>query len=132
MKIRRLFVYAVAVGAMGGLSLMQAQEQKKGRGQGGGRGGTPEQRIERLEQAVGSLTADQKDKIKAIYEKAAEKMQGLSEDERRQKAMEIMKESSRQVRALLTPDQQKKFDEMMAQARGGREGGGGGRKKQDD
>jgi len=133
MKIRRLFIYAVAFGAMAGTSLLQAQEQKKGRGPGGGRGmSTPEQRLERLEQAVGSLTADQKNKIKAIYEKAAEKMQGLSQEERREKGMEIMQESGRQVRALLTPDQQKKFDEMMAQARGGREGGSGGRKKQDN
>lgn len=131
MKIRKLLLCAAAFGAMASVSVLHAQDQKKGRGEGGGRGmGTPEQRIERLEQAVGSLTAEQKTKIKDIYAKAAEKMQGLSQEERREKGMEIMRESGQAVRAVLTPDQQKKYDEMIAQARGGRDGGGRGKKKE--
>ncbi len=130
MKIRSFLVCAVALGAMAAFSVLNAQDQKKGRGGPGGRGGmmTAEQRIERLEQAVGNLTGDQKAKIKDIYAKAQEKMQGLSQDERREKGMEILRESGQQVRAVLTAEQQKKYDEMMAQMRGGR-GGGGERKR---
>lgn len=130
MKMRKFLLTAVAFGAMASVSLLNAQEEKKGRGQGGGRGfGTPDQRIERLEQAVGSLSADQKTKIKDIYAKASEKMQGLSQEDRREKGMEIMRESGAAVRALLTADQQKKYDEMMAQFGQGRGQGGGERKK---
>ena len=121
MKIRKLLLGAAAIGAMMSVSVLHAQEQKKGRGEGGGRGfGTPEQRIERLEQAVGSLTADQKKKITEIYAKASEKMQAIPQEERREKGMEIMRESGAAVRAVLTADQQKKYDEMMAQGRGSR------------
>jgi Spy/CpxP family protein refolding chaperone len=48
--------------------------------------------------------------------------------------MELMRESGRAVRAVLTEEQQKKYDEMMAQMGQGRggpggSGGSGGRKK---
>ncbi|MEI6463403.1 MAG: hypothetical protein WCQ89_01690 [Verrucomicrobiota bacterium] len=120
MNIRKLFVSAVAVAALSA-SVVQAQE-KKGRG-----AQTPEQQIERLEGAVGSLSADQKAKIKDVYTKAAEKMQAIPQDERREKGAEIMQNSRKEVRALLTADQQKKFDEMPT----GR-GQGGGKKKKDN
>jgi Spy/CpxP family protein refolding chaperone len=123
MNIRKFLVCAVAVGAMASVSVLNAQDQKKG----GGRGmGTPEQRIERLEQGVGSLSAEQKEKIKAIYAKSAEKAQGLSQEERREKGMELMREAGKEVRAVLNAEQQKKYDEMMAQMRQG----GGERRKQ--
>lgn len=130
MKLRKLLVCAIAVGAIASVSVLHAQDQKKGRGGAGGRGGmmSAEQRIERLEEGVGKLTDDQKARIKDIYAKSAEKMQGLSQDERREKGMEILRESGQQVRAVLTAEQQKKYDEMMAQMRGGR-GGGGERKR---
>ena len=128
----RLLRFA-ALAVVAALPLLNAQDAKKGRGPGGGRGMmSAEQRIERLEEAVGKLTDDQKAKIKDVYAKSAEKMQGLSDDERREKGMEIMRESGRAVRAVLTEEQQKKYDEMMAQmaqGRGGPGGGGGGRKK---
>lgn len=127
MNIRKFLLCAVACGAMASVSLLNAQEEKKGRG----RGGMPtvEQRIERLEQAVGSLTDDQKGKIKEIYAKAAEKMQGLSQEERREKMMEIMQESGKEIRAVLTPEQQAKYD-AMPQGRGGQSRQGGKGKKQ--
>lgn len=127
MKIRKFLVCAIAVGAIASLSVLNAQEQKQGRGRGSM--ATPEQRIERLEEAVGKLTDAQKTKIKEIYAKAAEKMQGLSQEERREKGMEIFRESGQQVRAVLTAEQQTKYDEMMAQMRGGRGGSGGERKR---
>ena len=120
MKIRKFLVGAVAIGAMFSTSLLQAQDQKKG-----GRGmPTPEQAIERLDQAVGPLAADQKTKLTAIYAKQAEKMQAIPQEERREKGMEIYQATRKEVRAVLTPEQQKKFDEMP-QGRGQ-----GGKKKE--
>lgn len=120
--VSRLMLVAALSGAFL-TATATAQEQRKGRG------GMmdPEQRIERLEQAVGTLSTEQKAKIKEVYAQSAEKMRNLPEDQRREKMMEVMQESGRQVRAVLTADQQKKYDEMMAQMR---QGGGGERRKQ--
>ncbi len=132
MKIRSLLLRLVALGCIALLPALNAQDAKKGRGAGGGGRGmmSAEQRIERLEEAVGKLTDAQKAKIKDIYAKTSEKMQALSDDERREKGMELMRDSGRAVRAVLTEEQQKKYDEMMAQMGQGRggPGGGGGRK----
>ena len=123
MKLRNLLLSAVAFCALSSTALLQAQE-KKGRGM-----MSPEQQIERIEQAVGSLSAEQKSKIKGIYAKMAEKMQGLSQEERREKGMELFRSVRQEIRAVLTPEQQKKYDEMP-QGRGGQGGDkGGGRKK---
>ncbi len=123
MNLRKLLVVAVAAAAMFSSSLLQAQDQKKGRG--GGMGMT----VERIEQAVGSLSAEQKTKIEAILAKVREQMQGLqgaSQEDRQAKMREIMASSRTEIRAVLTPEQAKKYDEMAAQGRGQ---GGGGRKK---
>ncbi len=120
-SLARLLLVAALAGAFF-TSAASAQEQRKGRG------GMmdPEQRIERLEQAVGTLSAEQKAKIKEVYAQSAEKMRNLPEDQRREKMMEMMQEAGRQVRAVLTAEQQQKYDEMMAQMRQG----GGERRKQ--
>ena len=83
--VSRLLLVAALSGAFLA-SAASAQEQRKGRG------GMmdPEQRIERLEQALGSLSADQKAKIKEVYAQSAEKMRNLPEDQRREKMMEVM------------------------------------------
>ena len=110
MKIRKFLLCVVAVGAMASVSLLNAQDQKKGKG---GRGmPTPEQRIERLETAVGALTDAQKEKIKAIYAKSAEQMQAIPQEERREKMGPIMQAAQKEIRALLTAEQQTKFDAM--------------------
>ncbi len=120
-SLARLLLVAALAGAFF-TSAASAQEQRKGRG------GMmdPEQRIERLEQAVGTLSTEQKTKIKEVYAQSAEKMRNLPEDQRREKMMEMMQEAGRQVRAVLTAEQQQKYDEMMAQMRQG----GGERRKQ--
>ncbi len=82
---------------------------------------TPEQQIERIEQAVGTLTADQKSKITAIIAKGREDMAAAPKEERKEKGMALQKN----IRAVLTPEQQKKFDEMPPMT------GGGGKKKKD-
>ena len=89
---------------------------------------TSDQRVARLDTAVGPLTDDQKTKIKAIYDADAKKRTDLmaSQDpDMRTKMTAMMTDENKQIRALLTPDQQTKFD-AMPQGRGGRGGGGGG------
>ena len=135
----KLLICALTLGVLASTPALRAQDEKAppAEGQGGGKGGkgggrggrgqmSPEQQIARLEEAVGTLTAEQKTKITAVYEKAAKDMQAVPQEERRAKMQEMMAATRKEVRALLTPDQQKKFDDMPAPGRGG---GGGGRKK---
>lgn len=127
MNLRKLVCVAVAAAAMFSTTLLQAQDQKKGRG--GGMGLT----VERIEQAVGSLSSEQKTKIEAVIAKQREQMQALqnaSQEERGAKMREIMQAGRTEIRAVLTPEQQKKFDEMpTGRGQGGGGGGGGGKKR---
>lgn len=122
MKSVKVILSVLALSATAFVTTASAQE-KKGRGQ-----MSTEQRISRLEEAVGSLTADQKAKITAIYEKSAKEMQAIPQDERREKMGPIMMAAAKEVRAVLTADQQAKFDAMPQGGKGGG-GGGGGKKK---
>lgn len=103
MKSLKVLASVLALGLVAAAPMANAQQKKGGQP-------TPEQQVERVEQAVGSLTADQKAKITAIYQKAREKMQGVPKEERKEKMGAMMKETRDEVRAVLTPDQQKKFD----------------------
>jgi hypothetical protein len=78
--------------------------------------------VQRLNEAL-QLSDDQKAKITAIAEKQTEAMQAL-----RAKMQDLQKASHDEIRALLTPDQQKKFDSMPppGPGRGGRRDGGPG------
>jgi periplasmic protein CpxP/Spy len=79
----------------------------------------PEKRTEMLTKHL-SLTSDQQPKVLEILKSEQSQMQSLhsdsslSQEDRRSKAMDIHKSSNDQIRALLTPDQQKKFDEMQS------------------
>ncbi len=97
----------------------------EGGGQGGGARPTVEQMVERLDKAV-TLTAEQKTKVTAIYKEQQTAMQAIPQEERREKGREAMAATQAKVRALLTPEQAKKFDEMPAPGRGGQ---GGDKKK---
>ncbi len=97
-----------------------------GPGGGGGRRGgqTPEARVAQIDEAV-KLTADQKTKITAILTKAAADQQAMApEDRRGPKAQEARTATNKEIRALLTAEQQPKFDAIPAPA--GRGAGGGG------
>lgn len=118
MKSLKVLLSVIALGLVAGAPMANAQQKKGGMP-------TPEQQIERIEQAVGSLTAEQKDKMKAIYGKVGEKMRAVPKEERREKMGAMMKETRDEIRAVLTKEQQKKFDAMGAGERGG------GRKKKD-
>jgi Spy/CpxP family protein refolding chaperone len=68
-----------------------------------------------------NLTPDQVTQVKAIDEDAGKQMRALRDDtstagpDKRAKMMDIHKASQDKIRALLTPDQQTKFDALQAQ-----------------
>jgi periplasmic protein CpxP/Spy len=125
----RVGVVALCSAALSSVPMMA----QGGGGQGGGGGmmaQTSDQRVARLDAAVGPLTDDQKTKIKAIYDADAKKRTDLmaaNDPDAMTKMRAMMTDERTQIRALLTPDQQTKFD-AMPQGRGGRGGGapGGG------
>ena len=116
MKHLKVLLTALALGVAASAPL-QAQEGKKG-------GMSPEQYVERVEQAVGTLTADQKTKIKNIVAKTQDDMKALPKEERKEKAAPLQKKQREDIRAVLNADQKAKFDAMPT-------GGGGGKKKKD-
>jgi protein CpxP len=67
-----------------------------------------------------NLTPDQQTKVQEIFKSEQSQMQSMhgdssmSRDDRHSKMMEIHKASGDQVRAILDPTQQKKWDEMQA------------------
>jgi protein CpxP len=79
----------------------------------------PARRTEMLTKQL-KLTSDQQPKVLDILKGEQSQMESLradsstSQEDRHSKMMEIHKTSDDQIRALLTPDQQKKFDAMQA------------------
>lgn len=98
-----------------------------GPGGGGGRGGGPpsaEAIRDRLVKQLG-LTPDQQAKLEPILQDSRQQMMGLRdlpEQDRRTRGQQIREATRAKIRALLTPDQQAKYDAM---ALGGPAGGGG-------
>ena len=79
----------------------------------------PAKRTEMLTKQLG-LTSDQQRKVLDALKSEQSKMEALhsdsslSQDDRRTKMMDIHKSTNDQVRAILNPDQQKKWDEMQS------------------
>lgn len=107
-----------ALALMASLSTLRAEDGEHKGPRGGGRM-DPEKRIEQIDKAV-TLTADQKTQIRAIYAKTEADLKDLAPEERREKGREILEGTRAQVRALLTADQQAKFDAMPKPPMGGR------------
>ena len=105
MKSIKVLIAAIAIG-VASTSVAQAQE-KKGKQ-------TPEQQIATIEQATGELSADQKKKITDIIAKSNDAMQAVPKEERKEKGGAITKKRTEDIRAVLTADQRKKYDEAMA------------------
>lgn len=83
-----------------------------------------EKRMQQLDENL-KLTAEQKQKIKAIWEKQAAELKDLTPEERRDRRRETLMAIRNEVRGVLTPEQQKKFDSMKHE--GGRPGKGRGK-----
>lgn len=93
---------------------------------GGPRPGGPT--LERLTKAL-DLTDEQKPKVKAILEERDKKLQDfrkdaaqLSREERRTKLQAIHKETTEKLKAVLTEEQFKKFEQMTQRPRRARGG----------
>ncbi len=91
-----------------------APAEHRGRGQ-----FDPTKRTEMLTQRLG-LSSDQQSKVLETLKSEQSQMEALrsdsslSREDRRAKMMDIRKSANDQVRAILNPDQQKKWDEMQA------------------
>lgn len=93
----------------------------------GGKNRSPsvEERVKSIDEAV-KLTDDQKSKIADLLKKQQESAQALRKDEslskedRRAKTGALMKDTQTAIRALLTPEQQAKFDAMPHPGHGGK------------
>jgi Spy/CpxP family protein refolding chaperone len=128
----KVLISVLALGVMASAPMLRAQEDKaapaEGKKGGGGRGGMLT--VERIEEVVGALSADQKTKIAALLAKSQKDMEAIPQEERREKGREIMTTLRKDVAALLTAEQKAKFDAMPQGGRGPGGGGGGGKKKQ--
>jgi periplasmic protein CpxP/Spy len=136
MTMFRRHILRVAIMAIGGTALsvvpMTAQEpsgppppppqSQAGSDHGGPRGMRGNQ-VEFLTKKL-NLTPDQVTQVKAIDEDTGKQMKALREDtsvaqqDKRAKMMDIHKASQGKIRALLTPDQQTKFDALETEMRG--------------
>lgn len=89
----------------------------------------PEERLKVMTEKL-SLTAEQQEKVKAIYEKYGPQMkefmskgrENLTEQDRT-KMRELMKSQNDEIDAILTPEQQEKMKEMRQKGPGGPKGG---------
>jgi Spy/CpxP family protein refolding chaperone len=83
---------------------------------------TVENRLEEMSKEL-NLTDDQKAKLKPILEDEKQQMQtihndtSLSHDQKMAKAKEIREAHNSQISTILTPDQQKKGEEMKKKAK---------------
>jgi Spy/CpxP family protein refolding chaperone len=130
----KVLISVLALGVMASAPMLRAQEEKAPPAEGGKKGGggkgrgqmSPEQRVAAIETAVGTLTAEQKTKITAILEKSQKDMMALGQEATREQRMEVGAAANKEIRAVLTAEQQTKFDAMPPMGGGGR----GGKKKQ--
>ena len=96
------------------------QGEHTGHGGRGGREGRmdPNQRVKTLSEKL-NLTKDQQSKVKDIFTTQQKQMQSLMQDQsmsredKRSKFEQMRSDTDSQVRALLTGDQQQKFDAML-------------------
>ena len=132
--VLRLTILAIGATALSALPAM-AQEPSApppGQGQWGPRhGGMRGNQVEFLTKKL-NLTPDQVTQVKAIDADSWSQMKALREDtsiagsDKRTKMMDIHTASQSKIRALLTPDQQTKFDALQAEMREHRGNHGGG------
>jgi periplasmic protein CpxP/Spy len=126
--MRKLSLVAAMV--LGGLvacsTLATAQDASKSPDKKGGkRGFSVEQRLERMSTQL-DLTDAQKPKVKAVLEETDKKVKDTPQEERREKMRKLREDETKTLKEILTPDQFKKYQEMMER---GKKGGGKKREK---
>ena len=129
MKINKLsIITGLALGSLVTWTNLATAQDKPAAGGPRGRGPTVEQRMEKMTTEL-NLTAEQKPKVKAVFEDSQKKREDLrsdsnaSREDRREKARGIMENESKKLKEILTADQFSKYEKMMheraAAARGG-------------
>ena len=121
MKLTLTTLSAISALALGSFAFGHEPETG-GQDQRGGRGyhhSSLERTTEKLD-----LTPEQKAKVQPIIDQATPQIESIRR-EAMQKTKAVVDNAMGQIRPLLTPDQQKKFDEAQNDRRGGREGRGG-------
>ena len=106
MKKLSLIAAMVLGGLVAASTLANAQDAHKDAKKGGQGGLNVEQRLERLTTQL-SLTDDQKPKVKAVLEETSKKMQDPAADKKA-----IRDEQNTKMKAILTPEQFTKYQEM--------------------
>ena len=124
-----LTALAVALAAVGAPAWAQM-----GEGQGGGQPGhgpmSADQRLQMMTKQL-NLTADQQEKIKPMLENQSQQMQALhqdttlSQEDRMSKMQQIRQSTNSQIKTVLNPDQQQKFEQMSSRHGHGPGGMGG-------
>ena len=133
---RRMMLMTVTGLAAVPVALTQAP-RGGGRGRPGGTGGN---QLEEMKKRL-NLTADQEEKIKAIYDDQMKQMQEMRENAdpdsdrsaMRDKMMKIREETNTKIMDVLDDDQKKEYEKMqekMQQNRSNRTSGEGGRRPQ--
>ncbi len=128
MKISKFsFLAILALGTLmnlGSLAMAEDAAPKKAQtdrpeGKGpGGPGGNPQERFKKMAEELG-LTEDQKEKLQPILKEQGEKMreifqdQNLSREEKMPKLKEIREGFTAKIKAILTPEQQEKYEKMV-------------------
>ena len=107
MKRNVLTLAAAGAIALGGFMVVQAQPGPGGGGHGHGRGFGLQRITEKLD-----LTSDQQTKVEPIIEGAKPQIAAIHQDAM-QKTKAVMDSTLSQIRPLLTPDQQKKLDDIQ-------------------
>ena len=105
MKRNVLTLVAAAAIAVGGVMVVQAQAGGGGHWHGHGFG------LQRITEKL-DLTSDQETKVQPIIEGAKPQIDAIHQDAR-QKMKTVMDSTLSQIRPLLTPDQQKKLDDIQ-------------------
>ena len=107
MKRNLLTLVAAGAIALGGFMVVQAQPGPGGGGHWHGRGFGLQRITEKLD-----LTSDQQTKVQPIIDGAKPQIAAIHQ-EAMQKTKAVMDSTLSQIRPLLTPDQQKKLDDIQ-------------------
>ena len=126
-------IAAIALGGLVASSMLAtAQDATNAPARKGGkRGFSVEQQMQRYTEQL-ALTDDQKPKVEAVLKASSKKRQEITSDtslDRQQiheKMQPVMEEQNKKMKAILTDDQYKKYQEMNERGKKG-----GGRKKAD-
>jgi Spy/CpxP family protein refolding chaperone len=110
MKRNLLTLAAIGAIALGGVILAQADPGKGAGGPCREHGGGLS--LEHMTKTL-NLTADQQAKVQPILDQAKPQIRAIHQDAM-QKAHAVMDDAMSKIRPLLTPEQQKKFDDLKA------------------